>query len=228
MQTIRNLAKKVLSPSAQNLVKKKLHQAGLYTWATKSYEVWLILQNLLYLTRPQALVEFGAGRSTNYLAEYAAKFSATLVSFEQNLPFCRKVNTCLKLSFLPSDAVKYAPIKKDWYDLDVVKKHLSELQDIDFLFLDGPVGFDEENRGSQKFYTEVVPYLKKLKLVVIDDVQYKECDEQANFLVKKFNMKRYDVGYNQTNTIAFLLSDHLSQDIHKLPAHLLALLTPRN
>jgi len=89
------------------------HSMGLISWATKSYEVWLILQNLLYLVKPETLVEFGSGRSTHYLAEYALKNSAKLLSFEQHLYYCLKVNLGLKFSFLPSGLVKYAPIIGD-------------------------------------------------------------------------------------------------------------------
>ena len=74
------------------------HSTGLLTWETKSYEIWLVLQNLLYLLKPKTLLEFGSGRSTNYLAEYALKFGAKFISIEEHFYYCLKVNLTLKLS----------------------------------------------------------------------------------------------------------------------------------
>ncbi len=206
------------------------HSVGLITWATKSYEVWLILQNLLYLTRPKKLVEFGSGRSTSYLAEYALKTGAELISIEQYFCYFLRVNLGLKLSFLPFGAVRYVPVRGDWYNVNAVKKYLSSFDGIDFLFIDGPTGLKAGNRDSEKFDDVVIPYLDNVKMIVIDDVQRKGCDSRANDLAERLRLRRYDIKYNNEvgDILAFLLSENASEKISELPAYLRILLKQRS
>ncbi len=227
MNTVRQLAKKTFNEETQQVIKKNLNAVGLYTWPTKSYEVWLVLQHLLYLTRPQKLVEFGSGRSTNYLAEYALKFKAPLISFEHSLYYALTANLCLKLSFLPTRIVKHAPIRGDWYDEKTVAKHLNQFGPFDFLFVDGPSEFNKIiNRNSPKFSNIVLPFLRDVRLIVVDDVHREAVNALAWDLTKRYHLKRYDINYNQTNTLAFLLNEDYSPELLKLNSNLADLLVP--
>jgi hypothetical protein len=205
----------------------KRHSIGLVTWSTKSYEKWLILQNLLYLTRPAQLVELGAGRSTYYLAEYALKFSAKVVSIEQHLYYCLKINTALKLSFLPAGIVKYAPIRGDWYDVNRVKKYLLPFNNIDFLYVDGPTILSHGRRESRSFYNSIPPFLGKVKMIMVDDVDREESNEMAGYLRKGFSLKRYDVkGSEGEPVLAILLDCDAAKKVSELPSYLRNLLIP--
>lgn len=224
VERMRKLAKKTLPEKMQMFLKKHFHKIGVLTWATKSYETWLVLQNLLYLVRPKKMVELGSGRSTHYLAEYALKFNAELISIEQNLSYCRKVNAALKLAFLPSGVVRHAPLRGDWYDVRVVEKSLASVGGFDFLFIDGPAEFGPCHRNSEKIYANVFSRLDRIKMIVIDDVHLKECHDMASYLMKRHALQRYDINYNGTNTLAFLLNKECSESFSKLPPYLRDLL----
>lgn len=209
-------------------VKKKLvysavyigHSVGIITGKTKNYELWLIIQFLLYSIRPLTLVEFGAGRSTNYLAEYAFKYGARLLSFEQHLFYAYKINLGLKLLFLPWGAVKYAPLKNGWYDVRCVQKSLSQFDNIEFLFYDGPTRITSEDRSSENFYKYIVPKLGKVKMVVIDDVHRDQENRVASYLAKNLGLKRFDLKSINTNILSILLSEDYVKEIERLPASL--------
>lgn len=227
VQNTRKLLKRVIPYNFRLWIKGKiLYPLVLDIWATKSYEVWLILQNLLYLIQPEKLIEFGSGRSTNYLVEYAYKFGKKVLSIEQNYRFYKINNRGLKFSFLPSNIVKYAPIKGNWYDEAKVKKYLDAMKGFDFLLYDGPAEFTTANRNSKKFYDLVVPALDNIKMIVIDDTHRKESESQAKYLAEKFNLVRYDMDYNKTNTLTFLLSRESAKEVQKLPTYLYDLLKP--
>ena len=207
----------------KNLVR---HSLGMLTWPTKSYEIWLLLQNLLYLTKPKTLLEFGSGRSTNYLAEYAVKTGADFVSFEEHLYYCLKINFTLKLSFLPSNIVKYAPIKEGWYSKKKLGKYLPELGAIDFLLLDGPTKAGRGNRDSKTFYDCVFDSLKNVKVVVIDDVQRQQCEDIAMDLSQRLRLERFDILYGKDNKSALSIMVNLesSKKIDDLPDFIKGLL----
>ena len=122
--------------------------------------------------------------------------------------------------------MKYVPIKGDWYNVDAVKKYLSSFSGIDFLFIDGPTGSKAGKRDSWRFNDAVIPYLGDVKMIVIDDVHRKECDNRASDLAKRLNLKRYDIKSNDESgdILAFLLNDDASQKISELPAYMRSLL----
>jgi len=223
---LRGLAKHILPEPLQQSTKKNLHTMGFYTWPTKSFETWLVLLNLLYLVRPRAMVEFGSGRSTNYLGEYAFKTQANLISFEQNRSWTSKVNRTLKLAFLPDETVIHAPLCGDWYDERVVARHLAEFPEMDFLFLDGPAEFDAGRRDSDGLRRQVWPRLNRITMIVVDDVDCADCDQLAAEMAREFELKRFDIAYNASNKLAFLLGRGHTGAIEALPAPLRKLLTP--
>lgn len=215
----------LLGPAATNNLRQQYrrwcHSTGGLTWATKSYEVWLILQTELYLIQPRVLVEFGSGRSTSYLAEYAFKQSAQLISIEEHASYTKKANRLLRDSFLPDNIVHHVPVRGDWYDPALVDLLLQPLAaQIDFLLLDGPCNVGHGARSSAKFEDCMLPKLAGLRLAVVDDVHRPECDETAKLLAKTFNLVRHDVAYGKSHLIAFLHSEAVTGDLAKMPEFL--------
>jgi len=206
--------------------KNMQHAVGLHTWPTKNYEIWVILQDLLYLIKPQELVEFGAGRSTNYLAEYAYKFQAKLVSIEQHFFYFVKLRIGFKCLFLPVRVIKYAPLRGCWYDVKRVKKYLEPLRNIDFLFYDGPTGTSKGDRNSEDFYIHVIPLLKNIKMIVVDDVHRDKENKIAQHLTRELKLKRYNVTYIHNAQVAFLFSPAAEEKAAELPIYLKKLLVP--
>lgn len=197
------------------------HAIGLWVWPTKCYEFWLILQQLLYLVKPQTIVEFGAGRSTNYIAEYTNKYGGTYISFEQQLYYYFKFNLALSLLFLPWGTVRYAPIKGDWYDEKIVKKNLRGITNIEFLFYDGPTAASHGRRDSKKFFSTITPLLNDVKIIIVDDVQRSSENMIAQTLQDTYRLKRYNLCSicNQTR-IAILLNQEVADKVTLLPSYL--------
>ena len=124
------------------------------------------------------------------------------MSIDQHLFYCLKVNLSLKLSFLPYGLVKYVPIKDNWYNTKKVRRYLSLLNNIEFLFIDGPTEIIKPTRNSKHLFDCISPYLSTIKMVVIDDVNRKENNNIAEDFVKKLKLKRYDVRYGNKNNNA--------------------------
>jgi predicted O-methyltransferase YrrM len=197
------------------------HAVGLQVWPTKCYEFWLILQQLLYLIKPQTIVEFGAGRSTNYIAEYINKSGGTFISFEQHLYYYFRFNLALSFLFLPWGIVRHAPIKGDWYDEKSVSKNLRGITNIDFLFYDGPTAASKGKRDSKKFFSIISNFLNDVKIIVIDDVQRPPENRIAQTLQDKYHLKRYEVFSICGHTrIAILLNQEAAEKVTLLPSYL--------
>ena len=194
------------------------HALGLKVWPTKCYEFWLILQQLLCLVKPQTIVELGAGRSTNYIAEYVHKFGGVFVSFEQHLYYYLKLNLAFKLSFLPRGLVRYAPLKGDWYEEQSIRKNLRAIKAIDFLFLDGPTTASRGQRDSKMFWEIMTPLLKDVKMIIVDDVHRPQEDALARRLEEMFHLKRYEMSSICDHTrIAILVAPDAAEKIKLLP-----------
>jgi predicted O-methyltransferase YrrM len=145
---------------------------GLQTWGTKSFEFWTFLAAALWLARPTTLLELGSGRSTSYLADYAQKTGATLVSIEQNRRFALRVRAALRLGFVAPGGVHHVPVRGTWYDL----RRVQELTPVpcELLFVDGPVGAQESLGPALRDDAAAVRWLEPLaggvRILVVDDV----------------------------------------------------------
>ena len=142
-------------------------------WGTKSLECWTMLLALFALVRPRTIVELGSGRSTSYLVEYARKSGARLVSIEQNRFYAARIRRGLRNSFLDGQDVHHVPLAADgWYDGD----RLRRLVDFacDCLFVDGPVGVDEDLGRGRRQIARAVDWLRAAaatsRIVIVDDV----------------------------------------------------------
>jgi predicted O-methyltransferase YrrM len=191
-------------------------------WATKSYEVWLLLLNLLFLVRPKKILEFGSGRSTNYLAEYAGKMNAEFISIEHNWYYYMKVKSGLKFLFLDTEHLKYVPIDGSWYDIKKLKRFLAGYDGIDFLFVDGPNNSPTDIRDPEVFYDFMTDKLKNIRMVLIDDTHTELGKQLAKKMTSKFGLSRFDVEYSAgpyTNRLAILLDKDSSEKINDLPSY---------
>jgi hypothetical protein len=147
---------------------------AVHQWGTKSFEFWTLEQVVLSLVRPASIVEFGSGRSTSHLAEYAMKKDATYVSVEQNRAYARKIKRGLRNSFLDPGFVHHVPLADDgWYDGEALRRLIRFVPEL--LFIDGPVGVDARfGPGSRvawrgrHWYKSVVP---GVKVLIMDDLQ---------------------------------------------------------
>jgi hypothetical protein len=176
----------------------------------------------LFLARPEKILEFGSGRSTNYLAEYAEKMNVEFISIEHSWYYYMKVKTGLKLLFLDSEHVKYVPMDGDWYDIKKLDRFLAGYDNIDFLFVDGPNNLPDDVRDPQVFYDYVTGKLKNIRMVFIDDTHIELGKQLAKNMTSKFGLSRFDVEYTAdpyTNRLAILLDKNSSEIINYLPSY---------
>jgi hypothetical protein len=191
-------------------------------WATKSFEVWLLIQNLLFLTKPLKILEFGSGRSTNYLSEYAYKNNSDFISLEHNFYFYLRVKLGLNFSFLNPEYVKYVPLKDKWYNTAILEKLLKDYKNIDFFYIDGPSNSFFEDRDPQIFYDYILPKLN-VKIILIDDTHWENGAIMAEKLSQILNLTRYDVEYKAgitDNKLSLLFDKRSIIQIEKLPDYL--------
>lgn len=142
-------------------------------WGTKSFEFWTVLMAALALVRPRSILELGSGRSTSYLAEYALKQGVPLASIEQSRAYWRHVRRGLANSFLDPRYVHYVPLDESrWYD--VARLEAVVPRPCECLFIDGPVGVQEElgpgRRDSPHARRWLEEIMRSCRLVVFDDV----------------------------------------------------------
>lgn len=144
------------------------HKVARYFWETKDYEQWLVLQLMLYKIKPKNIVEFGGGRSTSYIAEYAFKKQAMYTSIEENWFFAKRLQSALTFSRLPGTYIRWVPIKDDWYDVSRLGDLL--IQKVDVLFIDGPTGMGKGKRDSKKGIACLKKLAQSASVIIVDDI----------------------------------------------------------
>ena len=150
-----------------------LLKRGIKVWPTKSYEVWMVIQFLLFTTKPKNLLELGSGRSTHYFSEYAYKYNCNLYSIEQNRSFIRKNIIGLKSSYLPIDGLYHIPISGDWFNTKKLERILNSTI-LDFILVDAPGGAGNTgNRNSQVGNDFLKKNCKSSSVIVYDDTHRK-------------------------------------------------------
>ena len=189
---------------------KFLFKHAIKVWPTKSYEVWMVIQFLLFTTKPKSLLELGSGRSTHYLSEYASKFNCSLYSVEQNRSFIIKNIVGLKSSFLPVKGLHHIPLSGDWFDTKKLENLLNSTN-LDFILVDAPGGVGNHGTRNSKVGND---FLKKIcqscSVIVYDDTHRKLENDAFNQLKNSLHgdyfqvCMRYPV-YNVMNEITFLI-----------------------
>ena len=128
-----------------------------------------LIDQMLKLVPSGTLLELGSGRATAVFAKYYKVYSV-----EENSEWLNKYNS----------TYIYAPIKKGWYDTDVLKKELPKNYDV--ILIDGPTS--PENLGRQKIRHE---FLKNINLfntdaiIFVDDIHREAEASLLNSLSKE-------------------------------------------
>lgn len=194
---------------------KYLYLSGYKTWPTKSYEVWLFIQFLLYKSKSKTILELGSGRSTHYFAEYCQKSSGELISIEQNKVYLNKNKKGLKKSYLQINGLYHVPISGDWFDVNILKEIISN-KIIDFVLIDAPGGGGKGIRNSDVGNDFLKLATNKATIIAVDDFHRKEVKSSVNsfLLERKVDfvpfLFTYPVGSNhQHNEILFFVRSHL-------------------
>lgn len=197
------------------------HNQGLIVWATKDFEVWLVLQWLLYSLQPKQMLELGAGQSTSYLAPYAHKLGAKFLSIEESAVYARRVNRALGYLLLAGNVVLHVPVKRGWYETAMVDAALRG-RELDFLFVDGPSEVFRAPRSSGMVARHVLPHLRNPRLIVVDDVHRPANDVLATELASRYGLVRYDMAYldDGRNRLAFLVVRSGTGVVDELPVRL--------
>jgi hypothetical protein len=155
------------------LARRAVLKTATLHWGTKSFECWVLLCAVLSRVRPRGVVELGSGRSTSYLAEYAVKANVPFASIEQNWFYAIKIRRGLRNSLLPARFVHHVPLAPDgWYD----GARLHRIVDFacDCLFVDGPVGVDEDLGNGRRAGARAQAWLRQAaatsRVIIVDDV----------------------------------------------------------
>lgn len=176
---------------------------------------WIILQLLLHEVKPKCLLEFGSGRSSYYLAEYAKYSGATFLTFEQNRFFMYNLMLGFRMALLPAMAhLRHLPIsgKHGGYREDVfcriVQEDLQNGQKADFIFVDGPIG--DEGRAL-RFFQPFESSFGNLKLAIVDDVHRPNSFEVAEWIKNKWSLNQYVFRYGRSGKMAILSTMPIEQ-----------------
>lgn len=155
------------------LARRAVLKTAALHWGTKSFECWTFLMALLALVRPRGIVELGSGRSTSYLTEYAMKAGVPFASVEQSWFHAVRIRHGLRHSFLSGRYVCHVPLAADgWYDGDRLRRAVDFA--CDCLFVDGPVGVDEDlgrgRRGGERAHAWLSAAAATSRVLIVDDV----------------------------------------------------------
>lgn len=140
-------------------------------WFTKGVAFWGLLSSILLKVKPDSLLEFGSGRSTTFLAEYANAHGKLLISIEQSQLWHQKVSADLAFMDINQDYVKHVPLAPEddgeiWYARDQFKK-LVAAHRFDFVLVDGPEGDKRKSRMGQSLIADACC---EAKIILVDDV----------------------------------------------------------
>lgn len=147
--------------------------AAMTIWGTKGIAFWTFLGAVLLRARPGSILEFGGGRSTTVLADYAVRAKVPLLCIEQSAEWARKIEDDLQFLHIHRPGiVRHAPVRPGadgapgWYDMDAVRGALAG-RAFDMVFLDGPQGGTRKNAEGQAIVAEAS---RSARLIVVDDV----------------------------------------------------------
>jgi len=215
LSDIKQKIKKIVRPLYLPIT-RILYRTGHITWPTKSYEIWLFIQFLLFKSRPKVIVELGSGRSTHYFSEYCQKKGSSLLSIEQNKSYLRKNKVGLKSSFIKAEGLYHIPIKEDWFDVEKLNQIIADNR-IDFILVDAPGGGGGGVRNSSIGNAFLKKITRQSSVIVIDDFHRNEVKRSVSVFLSDRKSKytsfllSYNVSDNQQNEILFLVKPELSQ-----------------
>jgi hypothetical protein len=147
--------------------------AAVKVWSTKGIAFWTLLGAILLRAGPTSILEFGGGRSTTVLADYAVRRRVPLLSIEQSAEWQRKIEDDLRFMHIHRPGiVHHVPLAPTaapgpgWYDLARTRALLGG-RAFDLVFLDGPQGGARRNPEGQELVAEAS---REARLIIVDDV----------------------------------------------------------
>lgn len=167
-------------------------------WHTKSHEFWVFLGALLHRLKPESILEFGSGRSSIYLSEYASKQKKSFVSIDDNEKWVMVDRLITRFGGLENDYFHVVSHDSNgYYDEKEVKKIIAHPPD--FVYLDGP---NESRSGlMQNGYT--LGLCEQADVIVIDDIQWRHVYDQMEIFKSR--------GKKRTATIISYEGPHINQ-----------------
>jgi len=149
-----------------NLMEFKAAIPGLRSWAA-SPDVLLTLANTSQKIKPKVILDLGSGASTLVLAK--ASPGAKVFSIDHLPEFASKTRSLLEDHQITNVDLRVAPLSpnsagSDWYETSA----LSDIDQIDLLFIDGPPGSKDE-KARHPVLEHCLSKLSPKAVIVIDD-----------------------------------------------------------
>ncbi|HEX3241498.1 MAG TPA: hypothetical protein VHQ97_00315 [Solirubrobacterales bacterium] len=141
-------------------------------WATNGITFWALFSAMLVKLQPESVLEFGGGRSTTFLADYAFRFGKSGLTIEQSEAWHQKILSDLRLMNVSGYDVHHVPLEEGagptgWYEFTEVQRLIGD-RTYELVFIDGPVGDGRRNERGQEIIREAS---RDAKLIIVDDVQ---------------------------------------------------------
>jgi predicted O-methyltransferase YrrM len=151
------------------------------SWAA-SPDVLLTLLDLAKSSKPARVLDLGSGMSTLVLAKSAPQ--AEIISIDNSDEYAGKTRKLLAAHGVTNVDVRVAALTPhasgvDWYDL----AQLSDISNIDFLFVDGPPG-SKNPKARHPAILECISKLNPRAVIVIDDAGREGEKEMAHEFAK--------------------------------------------
>jgi predicted O-methyltransferase YrrM len=139
---------------------------GLRSWAA-SADVLLTLANISQKIKPKVVLDLGSGISTLVLAKSSP--GAKVFSIDHLQEFAGKTRSLLEDHQITNVDLRVAPLRpnsagSDWYEISA----LSDIAQIDLLFIDGPPGSKDE-KARHPVLAHCLSKLSPNAVIVIDD-----------------------------------------------------------
>jgi predicted O-methyltransferase YrrM len=136
------------------------------SWAA-SPDVLLTLLHHAKQSNPKTILDLGSGMSTLVLAVSAP--ASKIISIDNSAEYAEKTRALLTTHSISNVEIRVAPLTPhssgvDWYDVS----KLTDLSDIDLLFIDGPPGSKNDRARHPALY-ECLSKLSPRAVIVIDD-----------------------------------------------------------
>lgn len=176
-------------------------------WPTKSFEFWTLLMVMLQVLRPRDIAEFGSGRSSSFLGEYAMKTGARYVSVEESTRYALMMTGALTLGLVDPAPIRLVPLRADgWYDQVALERTIDFQPDM--LFIDGPTKV-AGHRSIERAMAMHRRLLPTVRLLVVDDVHRHDVLELHQALAELMSGVRtlYMVYGKHANLIAVTMPD---------------------
>jgi hypothetical protein len=133
----------------------------------------------------KTILELGSGRSTEILSKFF-----TVTSIEESSEWANKYDA----------EYIHAPIKNDWYDVDVLKEANLSDRNFDIIIIDGPA-----YGKRMKILENLDLFNLKDTLIIVDDIERKEDAELLEKIIEIKKQINGNVKKSVIKNVAFVL-----------------------